>query len=458
MKLISVCIPTYEMRGYGYAFLKQSFDILAIQTFKDFDVVISDHSKTDIIKNLCAEYKNKLDIHYYKNAENIGNSSANINNAIKKAGGKLIKILFQDDFLYSNESLENIIKNFDLDKDHWLITACEHSHNGIHFYRPFYPKYNNKIHLGKNTISSPSVLTIKNENPLFFDEKLVWLMDCDYYKQCYDAYGEPKILNKINVVNRTGSHQVSNTIATKLVKKREYQYVLKKYSQKIQIQNVTLVAISSIKIDETIKALELSMDGINFHEAILISHEKPKNLPDIIRFEQCQPIRSLDEYSRFMAYDLARFIDSKFALVIQYDGYVVRPRKWNDRFLEYDYIGAPWPPNAHFTKDGTNVRVGNGGFSLRSKKLMDALNELHLPFTDNGTGFYNEDGLICSYYRKNLEDYGVRFAPVEVASLFSHEHDCEDSQPEPFGFHKNTKIIPTFFFFNHWLRKYRIKV
>lgn len=234
-KLLSVCIPTYEMNEFGYIFLKHSLDILVKQTFKDFNVVISDHSKTDLIRDLCNEYKDMLDIHYFRNTENIGNSSANINNAIKKAGGKLIKILFQDDFLYGNNSLEDIAKNFDLEKDHWLVTACKQTKDGVTFFRPFYPKYNNKIYLGNNTISSPSVLTIKNNNPLLFDEKLIWLMDCDYYKRCYEAFGKPKIFNSIIVVNRIGDHQVSNTKATKLVRENEYDYILKKYSKKDNI-------------------------------------------------------------------------------------------------------------------------------------------------------------------------------------------------------------------------------
>ncbi len=236
MKLISVCIPTYEMRGKGDLFLKQSFDILSQQKFKDFDVIVSDHSKNNIIKDLCEAYKNKLDIHYYRNTENLGNSSANINNAIKKATGKFIKILFQDDFLCGDNSLEDIVNNFDLEKDRWLITACEHSNDGINFYRPFYPKYNNKIHLGNNTISSPSVLTIKNEQPLLFDENLVWLMDCDYYKRCCDKFGGPKILNTINVVNRTGAHQVSNTVANDALRNKEYQYILKKYRESLPLK------------------------------------------------------------------------------------------------------------------------------------------------------------------------------------------------------------------------------
>lgn len=228
---ISICIPTYEMHGLGVEFLSYSFDILVKQTYKNFDVIISDHSKNDNIENLCKEYSTKLNINYYRNFDNIGNSSANLNNAIKKSKAEIIKILFQDDFLYNENSLEETIKTFDIKKDKWLVSACEHSKNGTDFYRPFFPKYNKNIYLGENTISSPSVLTIKNDNPLLFDENLIWLMDCDYYKRCYDMFGKPKILNTITVVNRVGDHQVSNTISTKELQEKEHNYILKKYKK-----------------------------------------------------------------------------------------------------------------------------------------------------------------------------------------------------------------------------------
>ena len=189
---------------------------------------------------------------------------------------------------------------------------------------------------------------------------------------------------------------------------------------KIKLQNVTLVAVSSIKIPETKKALEVSQKDIEFYDVKLIAD---------------QDIRSSNEYSEFILYKLYKYIESDFALVIQYDGYVVRPEKWDDKFLQYDYIGAPWPANMHFTKEGVEVRVGNGGFSLRSKKLLNALNELRLPFTDNDTGFFHEDGIICNHYRKALEDYGIKFAPVDVAARFSKELLVPETV-ESFGFHK----------------------
>lgn len=218
------------MGGRGHVFLRYSFDILTRQTFKDFEVIVSDHSKDGAIEALCKEYQDRLDIHYYRTK--VVGSSYNTNNAIRKAGGKLIKILFEDDFLYSDTSLEEIVEAFDLEKDKWLVTACEHYDDakGI-FFKPFYPVYNHDIHLGENTISAPTVLTIKNEDPVFFDEKLMWFMDCDYYKRCYEKFGEPKILNKINAVNRIGKHQIINWAANKKVRSEEHIYLLEKYGE-----------------------------------------------------------------------------------------------------------------------------------------------------------------------------------------------------------------------------------
>ena len=257
MKLISVCIPTHGMKGLGHVFLRENFEKLYTQTFKDFEIIVSDHSNDDLIKNLCLEYKDKLDVKYFKNTEGVGFSSININNAIKKATGKLIKILFLDDFLYSDKSLEEIYKNFDQQKDHWLVTACEHSKDGVTFYRKFFPRYNKRIYLGNNTISSPSVLTVKNENPLLFDEKLTWLMDVDYYKRYYDKYGLPKILNSINVVNRTGEHQGSGGYKkndlreTNKLKNDELAYLINKFN--INLTTTDKIFILKNKLKDFIK-------------------------------------------------------------------------------------------------------------------------------------------------------------------------------------------------------------
>jgi glycosyltransferase involved in cell wall biosynthesis len=223
--MISICIPTYEMNGKGVEYLEYSFNILYHQTFKNFEVVISDHSKTDLIKDLCNKWGSILNINYVKNEYKRGNSSANINNTIKNAKGDIIKILCQDDFLYDMYSLENQISQFDKG---WLITACCH-YNGSELYRPLYPQYHDNIQYGENTIGSPSVLMFENKDIIEFDENLIWLTDVDYYKRLYIKFGPPTICNDISVVSREHPDQVTHTLATDNIKQQEYNYIIKKY-------------------------------------------------------------------------------------------------------------------------------------------------------------------------------------------------------------------------------------
>lgn len=222
--LLSIAIPCYEAKGFGAFYLEKNLTLLLDQTFKNFEVIISDNSRNDNVLNSTNKYSNKLNIKYFKN-DRIG-MSKNTNFAIDKCCGNFIKILYQDDFLYSRHSLSDIAKETLNDFD-WLVTACEHSNDGETFYRSFYPKYNHDIHLGNNTISSPSVLTIKNSNDkLFFDENITWLMDVDYYKRCYKKFGNPRILNTINVVNRTASSQTSHSISEQqILEETKYTYL-----------------------------------------------------------------------------------------------------------------------------------------------------------------------------------------------------------------------------------------
>jgi hypothetical protein len=140
-------------------------------------------------------------------------------------------------------------------------------------------------------------------------------------------------------------------------------------------------------------------------------------------FHRIRTMSSIDDYNRFVLKGLIDHIDTDFVLVAQFDGFIVSPDLWSDDFLEYDYIGAVWPNSPAYP-------VGNGGFSLRSRKLLKAL-------TDDRIGLFpephGEDEYICRYYRSYLETrHGIRFAPVEVAERFS----VESGRIRPtFGFH-----------------------
>ena len=132
--------------------------------------------------------------------------------------------------MYDDDSLEsqfNFIKN--TENLIWFATEFLHTVDGKNFNRHIVPKYNNLIWTGTNMIGCPSVITIKNENLIFFDEGLNWLMDCDYYKKMYDNFGEPKILNKISVAIRTSGGRLSNTISQEL-KDKEIEFIHQRYT------------------------------------------------------------------------------------------------------------------------------------------------------------------------------------------------------------------------------------
>jgi len=139
----------------------------------------------------------------------------------------------------------------------------------------------------------------------------------------------------------------------------------------------------------------------------------------------CIQVPKLDylAYSRLCVEQLTEFVDTDFVLNVQLDGFIVNPNLWSEKFLDYDYIGAPWQSK----KDRpipNGIAVGNGGFSIRSKRLLDELSKLkwnanwenhQLPQKHWG----NEDYFISILNRQKLEAVGISFSPVELASQFS---------------------------------------
>ena len=200
----------------------------------------------------------------------------------------------------------------------------------------------------------------------------------------------------------------------------------------VRVPTVTLVAVASTKVPETIEAMKKCMDQMKFDEALLFTHEDIKTEGiTVINIKQLD----YKGYNEFVAMGLWKWIYSEYILLVQNDGYITNGKLWTDEFLKYDYIGAPWPPEAHHTAEGKEVRVGNGGFSLRSRRLLRAPSVLGLEFTDKGTGFWHEDGFLCVHNRELLEKNGIKFAPVEVAAKFSTELTVPETV-ESFGKHK----------------------
>jgi len=209
---------------------------------------------------------------------------------------------------------------------------------------------------------------------------------------------------------------------------------------KIELPTVTLVILSSIKLDKSVKALEHSCKGIKWGAVKLVSDVKPDNLPDYIQHEFCPKMSNIDEWNYAAIYELPKHIDTDYCMLIHDDGFVVNADSWREEFLEYDYIGAPWPmPQDDFSfrdSKGEIIRVGNS-VSLRSKKLLDLPIDLDLEWK-SFHGYYNEDGFICVNYRDKYLEYGMKFADIDVAKYFSHETMIPEVEGiKPFAFHRH---------------------
>jgi SAM-dependent methyltransferase len=227
----SVVIPAYEMHGRGVEFLEFSFAILARQTFRDFEIVVSDHSSDAEIESACKRWQDRLKIKYRKYADKRGSSSANLNHAISQADGNWIKILFQDDFLLGAKALETIhARLVATEQATWIAVGCEHTMDGTTLNRPFRPRWNDDLFRGKNTLSSPSVIAFRRDTSERFDEDLMWLMDVDFYQRMFLRYGEPLYLYESLVVNRVWGNRLSDTLS-EAVKQKEHAILEARYAR-----------------------------------------------------------------------------------------------------------------------------------------------------------------------------------------------------------------------------------
>lgn len=206
----------------------------------------------------------------------------------------------------------------------------------------------------------------------------------------------------------------------------------------VNLPNVTIVGVAGTMALETLKAIRYSMKKIKFGASKLITpYLFEKKITDV-EVVECEPL-NYEQYNHFIVYRLQDYIHTSHCLLVQNDGYVVNSHMWQDSWLDYDYIGALWPlPKDDYSfKDprGNIQRVGNGGFTLRSKKLLGVAKYLNLKW-EPFFGYYHEDGFYCVHHRSDYENQGCKFAPIEVAAKFSHELAVsENSGIVPFGFH-----------------------
>jgi len=184
---------------------------------------------------------------------------------------------------------------------------------------------------------------------------------------------------------------------------------------------VTLCAVCSTNVAAAVSALEASLAQVDVGSCKLFTDKRVHPTHPRITVVPIAPITSAQAYSHFVLTRLVDHVDTAHCLIVQWDGHVLDASRWRPDFLDYDYIGAAWPQ----FDDGHDV--GNGGFSLRSRRLMLMCRE---------AGFdacHPEDIAIGRGNRGWLEARGIRFAPRALADVFSAERAGDPLTS--FGFH-----------------------
>jgi hypothetical protein len=197
----------------------------------------------------------------------------------------------------------------------------------------------------------------------------------------------------------------------------------------LKLPQVTLCCVDAKNHALALRALARSRRDIEFARSIFLTDAVPEDVdvPHGIEVISIGAIPSHEAYSRIILKELQRHIETSHVLLVQWDGYVVHPESWSSEFLDCDYVGAPWPDgNGGYT-------VGNGGFSLRSRKLLTALQDARFQLMTK-----TEDVTICRHHRRALEgEFDIRFGTPEIALRFSFEIDASPVLlgAKTFGFH-----------------------
>ena len=227
--------------------------------------------------------------------------------------------------------------------------------------------------------------------------------------------------------------------------------VIPRLKKKLTLPNVTLLAATSVEIEEHQISLKISSQNIEFGAVKLLSSSLPEKKYSDIEYVSVAPMGRTDA-NRFFMKDLHKYIETSHCLYVQGDSFVVDADLWKEEFLEFDYIGSPCPEKIQMDPNLIGSpglpgpipilnmkenRVGTGGFSLRSRKLLKTTTKIN--YDSLKFPIKNEDLVICHYLYKELIDKDIRFAPPKLAAQFAIEWDTLHLYGQDvnsvFGFH-----------------------
>jgi glycosyltransferase involved in cell wall biosynthesis len=209
---ISVCIPAYKRAS----FLKRLLDSIAIQSFRNFEVVVTDDSPDGEVQELCGRYREAFPLAYYRNETALG-TPENWNEAIRRARGEWIKMMHDDDWFADKHSLELFAAAIDAAPDpSFFFSAYRNVHLGKDREEEIFVRdrrYKMLVDdpvtlVSQNSIGPPSVTLHRKEDNLFYDRNIKWVVDIDFYIRAL-AKTRPVYIDRVLINVGIGDEQVT---------------------------------------------------------------------------------------------------------------------------------------------------------------------------------------------------------------------------------------------------------
>jgi glycosyltransferase involved in cell wall biosynthesis len=231
MPKVSICIPTYKQTQH----LKKALDSVITQDFRDYEIIISDDTQDDSVKNLLQSYQFNNAMYYFQNIPALG-SPENWNFAISKANSEYIKILHHDDYFTSKNSLGKFVALLDnnpqadfafsgsevemLEQNKIIKSHCSKQAFQLISQKP-------SELLITNHIGAPSSTIVRKANVIEFDKNMKWLVDVDWYIQLLNINNKIVSTNEYLVCFLLGAQgQVTQSVINdKVIQIREHVYL-----------------------------------------------------------------------------------------------------------------------------------------------------------------------------------------------------------------------------------------
>ncbi|MFT3903300.1 MAG: glycosyltransferase [Niabella sp.] len=229
---ISICIPAYQRPQY----LKRLLDSIRVQSFTNFEVIITDDSPDDSVYQLFNAYAGIIPtLYYHKNPRPLG-TPANWNAAIALAKGQWIKLMHDDDWFAHAGSLQQFADAAKENEGAFIFSAFTNKYENTGIEKVFFPekvrlkqlKKHPESILSKNIVGHPSTTLYPNDGKYRYDEKLKWLVDIEMYIRILRFSPFVYINKPLVVLGMSDSQVTAHVKSIPEVEIPEHLYFLKK--------------------------------------------------------------------------------------------------------------------------------------------------------------------------------------------------------------------------------------